>query len=199
VYNREQVIRINDKLNELLASIIEHHKICADNGKLAKVTTHCIRHTFATVAKNMGKRVDQIQDALGHSNLDMQDYYVGQTPQQREESTILVNFQGKEIVYKTDKNIQIRREWKIREIEIGLCGRPSIHQKCENEYICLGCDDAYYGKEHLPQLEVYLKRNEEILEKAEKKNQSDSIRANSARQIIDKVKQIIQEIKQRGL
>jgi integrase len=195
VYHPELIIEINRKLNKLLKLIIEHYNIRTNDGALAKVTTHSFRHTWATVAKRMGKRVDQIQDALGHLNFDMQDTYVNETPQEREKKIVLVNKDGKEIVYKTDRDRDvIRREWKIREIELGLCGRPNIHKSCENDYICFDCPFAYYTQEHLPQLESYLKHNQNILKKAEKDKQTNSIRANAARQIIVQVTRIIQKL-----
>jgi hypothetical protein len=196
-YHKEQLKRVNIKLNNLLKRLIKYNNIRTFDGSLAHVTSHQFRHTYGTVANRMGKRPDQIKYGLRHVNLDMQDVYVEVTPQEQEKNIqrILINKDGQQIIYKTDRDREvIRREWQVRQIELGLCGRPNILKDCQDEYICLGCQYAYYSSEHLSQLLELRKNSQNLLDKANGIGQSDSRRAHSARQHIEILNRIISEL-----
>lgn len=186
-YRREQLKQVTKKLNRLLKYLIEERDIRTHDGKLAHVTTHMFRRTWATVANRMGKRPDQIMHGLRHLNLEMQDSYVTVLPQEQEKCTarVLVDNSGKRTVYRTDRDSQfLKKEWRVRQVELGICTRPNIQKGCEFEYICLGCEFARYAAEHLPQLLKAKLENEQLLKRCLELGQSDSRRANSARQYI---------------
>ncbi len=122
--------------DEILRRLIEQNDIRTSDGKLAHVTTHMFRRTYATVADRMGKLPDQIQHSLRHANPDMQDFYVNVTPQEQHKRThrILVDLGGSCSVYRTDQDSEfLRREWAARQVELGVCTRPSIIKECEFE------------------------------------------------------------------
>ena len=185
---------INNKLNHILKKLIENNDIRTPNGELAYVTTHMYRRTWATVADRMGKRPDQIMQGLRHSNYDMQDSYVNVSPQEQEKRTerVLVDNSGNYSVFRTDRDTEfLKKEWRSRQVELGVCTRPSIQTDCEYEYICLGCEFARYAQEHLPQLLKTKIENEQLLARSIELGQSDSRRANSARQYILTIDPII--------
>lgn len=193
-YRSEQLKHGNVKLNKLLKRLIAEHDIRTLDGKLAHVTTHMYRRTWATVADRMGKRPDQIMQGLRHLNLDMQDFYVNVSPQKQEKriERVLVDKTGKHTIYYTDSDADfLRKEWRARQVETGVCTRPSIQVKCEFEYVCLGCNYCRYAQEHLPRLLEIREENQMLLERCIKSGQSDSRRAHSARQLITIVTPII--------
>lgn len=158
------------------------------------MSTHQFRRTYATVADRLGKRSEQVQKGLRHANPDMQDAYVYVSPQEQEKrlKRVLVDRQGKRTVYPTDREREfLRREWAARQVELGVCTRPSLIKDCEFESICLGCKYVRFAPEHLPQLLQVLQTNQKLLERCLKAGQSNSRRANSARQLIDLLKPII--------
>ena len=186
-YRTEQLKQVTKKLNRLLKHLIKEHDIRTHDGKLAHVTTHMFRRTWATVANRMGKRPDQIMHGLRHLNLDMQDSYVNISPQEQEKRSerVLVDNSGKRIVYRTDRDSQfLKKEWRARQVELGVCTRPNIQNSCEFEYICLGCELARYAAEHLPQLLKAKVENEQLLKRCLELGESDSRRVHSARQYI---------------
>lgn len=145
------------------------------------------RRTWATVADRMGKRPDQIMHGLRHLNLDMQDSYVNVLPHEQEKRTerVLVDKDGNLTIYRTDRDADfLRKEWQARQVETGVCTRPSIQVECEFEYVCLGCDYCRYSQEHLPRLLEVSESNQQLLERCIKLGQSDSRRAHSARHFI---------------
>ena len=189
-----QVIGINSKLNRILKELIENNDIRTQDGELAYVTTHMFRRTWATAADRMGKRPDQIMHGLRHSNYDMQDSYVNVSPQEQEKriERVLVDNSGNYSVYRTDRDTEfLKKEWRSRQVELGVYTRPSIQTDCEFEHICLGCEFARYAKEHLPQLLKTKIENEHLLARSIELDQSDSRRANSARQYILTIEPII--------
>lgn len=193
-YREEQLKGVNRKLNYLLKQLIKKHDIRSYNGELAHVTSHMFRRTWATVADRMGKRPDQIMHGLRHLNLDMQDSYVNVPPQEQEKRSerVLVDKSGRCTVYRTDRDAEfLRREWRARQVELGVCTRPSIQIDCEFEYICLGCEHARYAVEHLPRLLEVRKENQHLLERCIESGQSDSRRAHSAHQFITILSPII--------
>ncbi|KAI9129582.1 site-specific integrase (plasmid) [Acaryochloris sp. CCMEE 5410] len=198
IYKEEQLKLPSIKLNKLLAQLIKHNNIRTQDGQLVHVTTHQFRRTYGTVAYRMGKRTDQIKHGLRHLNEDMQDAYVILTPQEQEKKIkVFVNQNGKQIVYQTDKNQELlRREWQLRQTELGLCLRPNIIQDCEFEHICLGCSYAHYTSEHLPKLRKLKESNQQLLTKALKAGHSNSRRAHSARQQVNILGRIITHIEQ---
>ncbi|WP_261891630.1 tyrosine-type recombinase/integrase [Acaryochloris marina] len=198
VYKEEQVQLINRKLNKLLKQIIKENNIQNQDGQYAHITTHQFRRTYGTVAYRMGKRTDQIKHGLRHLNHDMQDAYVFFTPQEQEKKIkVFVNQSGQRIVYKIDTNQEVlRREWQLRQTELGLCLRPSIIKDCEYEHICLGCNYAHYTSEHLPLLRELREKNQQLLTIALETNQADSRRAHSARQQINTLSGIIVQLEQ---
>lgn len=201
VYRREQLSTPSARLNKLLAQLIKQNDIRTRGGQLAHVTTHQFRRTYGTVAYRMGKRTDQIRHGLRHLNDDMQDAYVLLTPQEQEkEIKVFINRNGQQIVYRTDENQEVlRREWQLRQTELGLCSRPSIIQDCEFEHICLGCDYAHYTFEHLPKLRKLKESNQQLLAKALKAGQPNSRLAHSARQQVNILSKIILQIEQVGV
>lgn len=201
VYRREQISQPSVRMNKLLAQLIKQNDIRTRGGQLAHVTTHQFRRTYGTVASRMGKRTDQIRHGLRHLNDDMQDAYVLLTPQEQEKKIkVFTNRNGQQIVYRTDENQEVlRREWQLRQTELGLCSRPSIIQDCEFEHICLGCDYAHYTFEHLPKLRKLKESNQQLLAKALKAGQSDSRRAHSARQQVNILSKIILQIEKVGV
>ena len=193
-YYQEQLKRGNEKLNQLLKGIIQENDIRTHDGSLARVTTHMFRRTYATVADCMGKRPDQIQHALRHANPDMQDCYVYVSPKEQEKriQRILVDKDGKSAVYRTDTDSEfLRQEWAARQVETGVCTRPSLIKECEFEYVCLGCEYVRFAREHLPQLLKVFQTNQKLLEHCLQEGKSDSRRANSARQLINLLEPII--------
>ena len=146
----------------------------------------------------MGKRTDQIRNGLRHLNNDMQDAYIIVTPQEQEKKIkTFVNKNGQQVVYQTDREKEVlRREWQLRQTELGLCLRPSIITDCEFEHICLECEYAHYTPEHLPQLLKLQEKNQELLTKSLEVGQSDSRRAHSACQQINTFSKIISQIYQ---
>jgi integrase len=200
-YHQEQIIKIDKKLNQLLKSLIKENDIRTNDGKLAYVTTHMFRRTYATVADRMGKRPDLIQHGLRHTNPDMQDSYVYVSPQQQEKriERVLVNKDGERTaIYSTDQDSEfIREEWTARQVELGLCTRSEIRFKeCEYEYVCLGCEHIRFSQEHLLKLIEIKQANQQLLDKCLENNQSDSRRANSARQFINILNPIIVSLQQ---
>lgn len=198
VYRKEQLKMPSEKLNKLLRDLIKHNKIQTHDGQLAHVTTHQFRRTYGTVAYRMGKRTDQIRHGLRHLNDDMQDAYVILTPQEQEKKIkTFVNKNGKQVTYKTDRDRELlRREWQLRQTELGLCLRPNIIKDCEFEHICLGCEYAHYTSEHLPQLQRLREKNQQLLNRSIENGQTHSRRANSARQQIDILSTIIAQTHQ---
>lgn len=193
-YYPEQIKQVTKKLNLLLRRLIEENNIFTNDGSLAYVTTHMFRRTYATVADRMGKRPDVIQHGLRHTNLDMQDSYIYVAPQQQEKRIhrVLVDKDGKRTVYRTDQDSEfLRREWTARQVELGICTRPSIVKNCEFEYVCLGCEYVRFAQEHLDYLMELRETNHNLLELGLKAGQSDSRRANSARQFISVLNPII--------
>lgn len=193
-YYREQLKEVNRKLNCLLKRLIKEHSICTRDGKLAHVTSHMFRRTWATVADGMGKRHDQIMHGLRHLNPDMQDSYINVSPQVQEKRTerVLVDNSGRRTVYLTDRDADfLRKEWRARQVELGVCTRPSIIKDCEFEYVCLGCEYARYAQEHLPQLLEVKQENQQLLKRCIESGQSESRRAHSARQFIAIINPII--------
>ena len=194
IHSPVQTMGINSKLNHILKKLIETNDIRTQNGELAHVTTHMYRRTWATVADRMGKRPDQIMHGLRHSNYDMQDSYVNVSPQEQEKriERVLVDNSGNYSVFRTDRDTEfLKKEWGSRQVELGVCTRPSIQTDCEFEYICLSCEFARYAKEHLPQLLKTRIENEHLLARSIELGQSDSRRANSARQYILTIDPII--------
>ncbi|MHC5722555.1 MAG: hypothetical protein ACYTXY_00040 [Nostoc sp.] len=200
-YRQEQIILVGHKLNQLLKSLIEENDIRTNDGKLPYVTTHMFRRTYATVADRMGKRPDLIKHGLRHTNPDMQDSYVYVSPQEQEKriERVLVNKDGERTaIYSTDQDNEfIREEWTARQVELGLCTRSEIRFKeCEYEYVCLGCEHIRFSQEHLLKLIEIEQANQQLLDKCLENNQSDSRRANSARQFINILKPIIVSLQQ---
>ena len=190
----EQLKNCSSKINRIIKNIIRENNICHPNGQLAHITTHDFRRSYATVADRMGKRPDQIQHGLRHLNLDMQDSYVNVSPQEQEKriKRTLVNKDGEIKTYKTDKDAEtLRVEWKLRQVENGICTRPNIMNECEYEYVCLGCDYVRFSQEHLPKLLEVRKNNLEFLNKCIEQGLTDSRRANSIRQLLDILDKII--------
>lgn len=197
-YHREQLKSVNEKFNGLLKKLIESNDIRNEDGSLAHVTTHMFRRTYATIADRMGKSPDQIQHGLRHANSYMQDFYVYVPPKEQGKRTerVLVDKDGKRIIFHTDRDREIlRKEWVVRQVETGVCTRPSIIQDCEYEYICLSCKYSRYAPEHLPQLLQVRQVNQNLLERCLKEGKADSRRAHSARQIINILNHIIDELK----
>lgn len=186
-YSKEQLKGVTKKLNDLLKQLIKQHDIRTSEGNLAHVTLHMFRRTWATVASRMGKRPDQIMHGLRHLNLDMQDSYVKVSPQEQEKRTqrVLVDKTGKHTIYRTDCDSEfLRKEWQARQVELGVCTRPSIMKGCEFEYVCLGCEYVRFAAEHLPQLVQVRDENQQLLEHCIESGQSDSRRAHSTRKFI---------------
>lgn len=198
IYRPEQLRRSGTKLNKLLRDLIKQNSIRTHDGQLAHVTTHQFRRTYGTVAYRMGKRTDQIRNGLRHLNDDMQDAYVISTPREREKKIkTFVNKNGKQVIYKTDRDRELlRREWQLRQTELGLCLRPDIIKDCEFEHICLGCEHAHYTSAHLPQLQKLREQNQQLLTHSLESGQANSRRANSARQQIDILSTIIAHTQQ---
>jgi hypothetical protein len=193
----EQLKNCSPKLNRIIGNIIRENNICHQNGQLAHITTHDFRRSYATVADRMGKRPDQIQHGLRHLNLDMQDSYVNVPPQEQEKriKRTLVNKDGEIQTYKTDQDAEtLRIEWKLRQVENGICTRPNIMNECEYEYVCLGCDYVRFSQEHLPKLLEVRKNNLELLNKCIEQGLTDSRRANSIRQLLDILSKIIHSL-----
>lgn len=200
-YHPEQIKGVTRKINKLLENLIAANNICYSDGNLAHVTSHDFRRLYATVADAMGKRPDQIQHGLRHLNSDMQDPYVQVSPEVQEKriERILVNKDGKSFVYLTDQHTEfLRIEWKVRQIELGVCSRPKIIEDCEFEYVCLGCEFFRAALEHLPKLLEVRQANQQLLEKALVNEQSNSRRANSARQMIEVLNPIIDGLQKRS-
>ena len=200
-YRREQLQGPTAKLNRLLKRLIEKNNIRTHDGSLAHVTTHMYRRTYATIADRMGKRPDQIQHGLRHDNPDMQDSYVYVLPQEQEKhiERVLVDKDGQQIVYHTDQDSEfLRKEWRVRQVELGLCTRPNIMKECEFEYVCLGCEHIRFAHEHLSQLLQVREANQMLLERCLEARQSDSRRAHSARQFISTLNTIIAGLKTEG-
>ncbi|MEH2153257.1 tyrosine-type recombinase/integrase [Nostoc sp.] len=199
-YHPEQIKQVYIKLNQLLKSLIKENDIRTNDGNLAHITTHMFRRTYATVADRMGKRPDLIQHGLRHTNSDMQDSYVYVSPQQQEKRIhrVLVNKDGERTtIYSTDQDSEfIRKEWTARQVELGLCTRPSIQDECKNEYVCLGCKHIRFTQEHLLKLIEIKQTNQRLLDKCMENNQSDSRRANSARKFIHILNPIIANLQQ---
>lgn len=128
----------------------------------------------------------------------MQDAYVILTPQEREKKIkTFVNKNGKQVIYKTDRDRELlRREWQLRQTELGLCLRPDIIKDCEFEHICLGCEHAHYTSAHLLQLQKLREQNQQLLTQSLENGQANSRRANSARQQIDILSMIIVQTQQ---
>jgi integrase len=200
-YREEQLKAVGGKLNNLLKRLIENNDIRTHDGSLAHVTTHMYRRTYATVADRMGKRPDQIQHGLRHANPDMQDSYVYVLPQEQEKhiKRVLVDKDGRHTVYPTDHDSEfLRKEWGVRQVELGLCTRPSIIKDCEFEYVCLGCEHIRFTHEHLSRLLQVRQTNQILLERCLEAGQSDSRRANSARQFISTLNTIIGGLQAEG-
>lgn len=186
-YRKEQLKDGTRKLNDLLKRLIEEYDIRTHDGELAYVTTHMYRRTWATIADRMGKRPDQIMHGLRHLNLDMQDSYIDVLPQEQEKriERVLVDKDGKCSIYRTNRDSEfLRKEWQARQVETGICTRPSIKKDCEFEYVCLGCKFVRFAPEHLPRLLEVREENQRLLEQCIKSGQSDSRRAYSAHQFI---------------
>lgn len=197
LYEGKQLETPNLKLNALLKRLVKQKNVLTHDGSLAYVTTHMFRHTYATVADHMGKRPDQIQHGLGHANLDMQDSYINVSPKQQEKriERVLVDKDGRRTIYQTDLDSElVRKEWKIRQVEVGICTRPNIIDKCEFEHVCLGCQYVRFSKVHLPRLLEIRDANQHLLEHCQETGQMDSRRANSTRQIIDILTPIIDSL-----
>jgi integrase len=193
----EPLQKVNEKINRLLKRIIKDNQICNAQGQLAHVTTHDFRRTYATIADRIGKSPDQIQHSLRHLNLDMQDSYIYVTPQEQEKriNRTLVNKNGEITTYQTDQDAEImRREWKIRQVETGICTRPNIMEECESEYVCLGCEYVRFSEEHLPKILSFKQHNLELLNNCIEKGQADSRRANSVRQLLNILDKIITQL-----
>jgi len=193
-YYKEQLKSATPKINNLLKWLIKEHDIRTCDGELAQVTSHMFRRTWATVADRMGKRPDQIMHGLRHLNLDMQDSYANIPPQEQEKRTerVLVDNSGRHTAYRTDRDSEfLRKEWRVRQVELGVCTRPSIQVDCEFEYICLGCEFARYAVEHLPRLLEVREENQQLLKRCIELGQSDSRRAHSGRQFISRLNPII--------
>ena len=200
-YREEQLKAVGGKLNNLLKRLIENNDIRTHDGSLAHVTTHMYRRTYATVADRMGKRPDQIQHGLRHANPDMQDSYVYVLPQEQEKhiKRVLVDKDGRHTVYPTDHDSEfLRKEWGVRQVELGLCTRPSIIKDCEFEYVCLGCEHIRFTHEHLSRLLQVRQTNQILLERCLEAGQSDIRRANSARQFISTLNTIIGGLQAEG-
>lgn len=193
-YRQEQLVQVSVKLNTLLKWLIKENDICTRDGSLASVTTHMYRRTYGTVADCMGKRPDQIQHGLRHTNPDMQDSYVYVSPQKQEKriERVLVDKDGRRTFFRTDQDSEfLRREWGARQVELGICIRPSIMKDCEFEHVCLGCEYSRYAQEHLLRLLEVREANQQLQERCLKAGQSDSRRANSARQLISILNSIL--------
>ncbi|MHC5826925.1 MAG: hypothetical protein ACYT04_66415, partial [Nostoc sp.] len=122
-------------------------------------------------------------------------------PQEQEKriERVLVNKDGERTaIYSTDQDNEfIREEWTARQVELGLCTRSEIRFKeCEYEYVCLGCEHIRFSQEHLLKLIEIEQANQQLLDKCLENNQSDSRRANSARQFINILKPIIVSLQQ---
>ncbi|MBD2436591.1 site-specific integrase [Nostoc sp. FACHB-110] len=196
-YKQEQIKSIGRKMNLLLKRLIEENNIRTNDGRLAYVTTHMFRRTYATLADRMGKRPDLIQQGLRHTNPDMQDFYVQVSPQQQEKriNRVLVNKDAQIITIRTDQDSEfLRREWLARQVELGVCTRPLIMKDCEFEYVCLGCEHIRFAQEHLLRLLEIREENQKLLEHCLENGQSDSRRANSAHQLISILNPIIAKL-----
>jgi integrase/recombinase XerD len=190
----EPLQSVDKKINRLLQRMIEDNNIYNDQGKLAHITTHDFRRTYATIADRIGKSPDQIQHGLRHLNLDMQDSYIYVTPQEQEKriNRTLVNKNGEITTYKTDQDAEIiKREWKLRQVETGICTRPNIMEECEDEYVCLGCEYIQFSSEHLAKLLTFRQHNLEVLNRCIEQGQIDSRRANTVRQLLSILDKII--------
>jgi len=127
-YYQEQLVQVSVKLNTLLKWLIKENGIRTHDGSMAFVTTHMYRRTYATVADCMGKRPDQIQHGLRHTNPNMQDSYVYVSPQKQEKriERVLVDKNGRRTFFPTDQDNEfLHREWAARQVELGICIRPS--------------------------------------------------------------------------
>lgn len=196
-YCKEQLKQTSEKLNKLLKRLIKEHGISTYDGELVHITSHMFRRTWATVADRMSKRPDQIAHSLRHLNSDMQDSYVNILPQEQEKriQRVLVDKDGRRTIYRTDRDVNfLRKEWLARQVETGICTRPSIQVECEFEYVCLGCDKCRYAQEHLPRLLEVRQENQGLVERCIKLGQSNSRRAHSARQLISILDPIIAEL-----
>jgi integrase len=200
-YREEQLIQAGVKLNRLLKRLIEENDIRTHDGSLAHVTTHMYRRTYATIADRMGKRPDQIQHGLRHANPDMQDSYVYVVPQEQEKriERVVVDKEGQRTVYPSDRDSEfLRKEWRVRQVELGVCTRPNIKKNCEFEYVCLGCEHIRFSHEHLSQLLQVRETNRMLLDRCLEAGQSDSRRAHSARQFIFTLNTIIDGLQAEG-
>jgi integrase len=200
-YRREQLKSLGGKLNTLLKRLIKENDIRTHDGSLAHVTTHMYRRTYATIADRMGKRPDQIQHGLRHANPDMQNSYVNVLPREQEKhiERVVVDKDGQHTVYRTDQDNEfLRKEWGVRQVELGLCTRPNIIKDCEFEYVCLGCEHIRFAHEHLSRLLEVRQTNQILLERCLEAGQSDSRRANSARQFISTLNTIIAGLQAEG-
>ncbi len=200
-YRREQLKQPGGKLNTLLKRLIKKNDIRTHDGSLAHVTTHMYRRTYASIAERMGKRPDQIQHALRHANPDMQDSYIHVLPREQEKhiERVVVDKDGQRTVYRTDQDNEfLRNEWAARQVELGLCTRPNIIKDCEFEYVCLGCEHIRFAHEHLSRLLQVRQTNQILLERCLEAGQSDSRRANSARQFISTLNTIIAGLQAEG-
>lgn len=171
-----------------LNPFIEKYNLRDENGQLLKLTSHYFRHICATYAFQGGLKTHDVAELLGHKSILMTETYnhtedkqqivkeilSGITPITTTNKIVLKQLEGVENPFKgktIDQVEKLRRALKIELLPHGICTHhPMRGEPCEQDGVCLGCNNFLASAKHLPVYEKRLERVKKEIEMAGKDN-----------------------------
>ena len=161
-----------------LQPFINKHDIRDEKGNLLKLSSHYFRHIFATYAIKNGMKIHDVAEMMNHESILMTETYdhtqgqkqqivkeilSGETPIATTNKIVLESIEGSENPFKgktVDQADKLRRAMKIELLPHGMClHHPMRGEPCEQDGVCLGCNNFLASAKHLP---IYEKRLEKV-------------------------------------
>ncbi|QHA30307.1 site-specific integrase [Bacillus paranthracis] len=161
-----------------LMPFIKKHDLRDESGDLLQLTSHYFRHIFATYAFKSGMKVYDVAEMMNHKSILMTETYdhtkeqkqqiitgilSGEIPVSSTNRIALQSIEGCENPFKgltVDQVDKMRRAMKIEILPHGIClHHPMRGEPCEQDGVCLGCNNFLASASYLP---IYERRLEKI-------------------------------------
>ncbi|MEK4503964.1 tyrosine-type recombinase/integrase [Bacillus sp. FSL R12-0069] len=196
-----------------LMPFIKKHDLRDETGNLLRLSSHYFRHIFATYALKSGMKIYDVAEMMNHKSILMTqtyDHTKGQKQQIIKEilsgevsvastnQITLESIEGCENPFKgltVDQADKMRRAMKIELLPHGMClHHPMRGEPCEQDGVCLGCNNFLASANHLP---IYERRLEKVNEELTSQPNDKSIYNTKLNYQKGKLENYVQELKRK--